>query len=72
MKKQKEKEWRETEFRKRVGEIDILELLKERNKNKKQIIDALDNEIKKSKKGVRSNDSSINIYYFYFSTNAIG
>lgn len=47
MKKQKEKEWRETEFRKRVGEIDLLELLKERNKNKKQIIDALDNEIKK-------------------------
>lgn len=49
MKKQEEKEWRETEFRKRTGEIDLLELLKERNKNKKQIIDALDNEIKKIK-----------------------
>lgn len=49
MKKQEEKKWSETEFRKRIGEIDLLELLKERNKNKKQIIDTLKNEIKKIK-----------------------
>ena len=47
--KQKEKEWRETSFKKRVNDIDILELLKERNKNKAKIIEALDNEITKIK-----------------------
>ena len=47
--KQKEKEWRETAFKKRVSDIDILELLKERNKNKAKIIEALDNEITKIK-----------------------
>ena len=47
--KEKEKEWRETSFRKRVGEIDILDLLKDRNKNKAKIIEALDNEITKIK-----------------------
>ena len=47
--KQKEKEWRETSFKKRVNDIDILELLKERNKNKAKIIEELDNEITKIK-----------------------
>lgn len=47
--KEKEKEWRETAFRKRVDDIDILNLLKDRNKNKAKIIEALDNEITKIK-----------------------
>lgn len=47
--KEKEFNIRKESFLYRVGEIDILELLKDRNKNKAKIIEALDNEITKIK-----------------------
>lgn len=40
---------RKESFLNRVGETDILELLKDRNKNKTKIIEALDREIQQIK-----------------------
>lgn len=46
--KKKELHWRKESFLNSVGETDILELLKDRNKNKAKIIEALDREIQQN------------------------
>jgi hypothetical protein len=47
--KGKELHWRKESFLKQKSETDILELLKDRNKNKSKIIEALDREIQQIK-----------------------
>ncbi len=47
--KEKEKEWREMAARRRATDIDVLELLRNKNRDKAKIIEALDKEIKKIK-----------------------
>ena len=45
----KELHWRKESFLKQKSETDILELLKDRNKNKTKIIEALDRDIQQIK-----------------------